>query len=267
MALAVMFSFAACSEKNEKADPVKDSQTETAGEAGTEEAVAEENAIKEGKNAGTKVEGPYFIFIDDGTTISGLTEEGKKQTVLVIPERAKSLEGLTFSDSAVEEVSFASDHDIGLGTTFTVAKNIKKVTLPAELSVISFAAFGGCDGIGSITIPAGVTKIDKYAFNCCSNLKEVIFEGSSCKSIEAYAFEMCGLEVHGWMRTAMSRMSVSVRLHTNKNLIYNPAVTFRLQDDFQPYLFCLSRVCSIRMTRDFVLYSSYLLQETFFMLF
>lgn len=140
------------------------------------------------------MEDPYFIFIDDGTTISGLTEEGKKQTVLVIPERAKSLEGLTLSDSAVEEVSFTSDHDIGLGTTFTVAKNIKKVTLPAELSVISFAAFGGCDGIESITIPAGVTKIDEYAFDCCSNLKEVIFEGNSCKSIEAYAFESCGIE-------------------------------------------------------------------------
>lgn len=55
MALAVMFSFAACSGKDEKADSVKDSQTETAGEAGTEEvAVAEENAVKEGKTSGQK---------------------------------------------------------------------------------------------------------------------------------------------------------------------------------------------------------------------
>ena len=185
MILAISLSFAACSGKG----PSNTSSAETQNNNIKQEAVEnkEEAAAPENDNS-------YFSFLDDGTTISGLTEEGNRQKSLVIPEQTQSLMGLVISDSAAEEVSFAADHDVALESAFTNAEKVKKVTLPAELTVIPYMAFGSCTGLESIEIPAGVTKIDEYAFDYCTNLKEVTFAGTKCEVIGEYAFELCGLE-------------------------------------------------------------------------
>lgn len=146
---------------------------------------------KEDSSNKTNNNSQFFRFLDDGTTISGLTEEGRKQTTLVIPKQAKSLRGLDLDNSVVEEVRFEADHDVNLESAFTTAKTLKKVTLPAELSVIPYMAFGSCEGLESIVIPAGVTKIDEYAFDYCTNLKEIVFSGTKCEYIGEYAFELC----------------------------------------------------------------------------
>ena len=185
MILAIGLSFAACSGKNSSGTTGAETQQTDEGQETSEE--QEETASAE-SNAS------YFRFLDDGTTISGLTEEGRQQKVLVIPEQAQSLRGLDLDNSVAEEVSFAADHDVELEQAFTTAETLKKVTLPAELSVIPYLAFGSCSGLESIVIPAGVTKIDEYAFDCCSNLKEVIFAGNKCEFIGEYAFDLCGLE-------------------------------------------------------------------------
>lgn len=141
-----------------------------------------------------KTNSNFFEFKDDGTTISGLTEEGSKQKKLVIPEQTKSLMGLVLADSEVEEISFAANHDVALASAFATAEKVKKVDLPAELSIIPFMAFGSCTGIESIKIPAGVTKIDEYAFSNCENLKEVSFEGNRCEIICLESFFNCDFE-------------------------------------------------------------------------
>lgn len=185
MILAISLSFAACSGKGpsntSSAETQKDDVEQEADE-GKEETVSTESGAS------------YFRFLDDGTTISGLTEEGRQQKILVIPEQAQSLRGLDLDNSVAEEVSFAADHDVELEQAFTTAKTLKKVTLPEGLSVIPYLAFGSCTGLESIEIPAGVTKIDEYAFDCCSNLKEVTFAGNKCEFIGEYAFDLCGLE-------------------------------------------------------------------------
>lgn len=185
MLLAISLSFAACSGKDSSGTSSTETQkddTKPETDEGKEETASSENSDL------------YFSFLDDGTTVSGLTEEGNKQKNLVIPEQAQSLMGLVISDSAAEEVSFAADHDVALESAFTNAEKVKKVTLPAELTVIPYMAFGSCTGLESIEIPAGVTKIDEYAFDYCTNLKEVTFAGTKCEVIGEYAFELCGLE-------------------------------------------------------------------------
>lgn len=185
LALTIGLSMAACSGKdtsNTASDEQQETETEQeSGEKPEETASAEDSAS-------------YFKFTDDGKTIRGLTEEGKKQTVLVIPAEAESLRGLSLEGTAVEEVSFAADHDVAIETAFTMASQVKKVTLPAELSEIPYRAFGNCTGIESIVIPVGVTKIDEYAFDCCSNLTEVKFDGTKCEFIGEYAFDSCGIK-------------------------------------------------------------------------
>lgn len=184
LSLAIGLSIAACSGKD-----TSNSEGANKQETGTEQETGEKQEETAAKNSEL-----YFSFADDGTTINGLTDEGIKQKVLVIPAQAESLSGLDISGSAAEEVSFEADHDVELAAAFSMAGKLKKVNLPSELSAIPYMAFGSCTGLESITIPAGVEKIDEYAFDCCENLKEVNFAGNKCEFIGEYAFDLCGLE-------------------------------------------------------------------------
>ena len=181
---ATILSLTACSGKS-----TSDTGAESKAEAQT---ATKQDAETKEESAGN--ESPYFTFLGDGTTISGLTEEGEKQTSLEIPEQTESLMGLVIADSAAEKVTFASDRDIDLESAFAEAPQLKEVQLPKHLSRITSMAFSGCTGLKSITVPADVTKIEEYAFDGCSSLKEIKFDGDSCETIEEYAFDMCGFE-------------------------------------------------------------------------
>ncbi len=185
LALAVVFSFAACGGQ---------SASDTSVPEKPEPSSEQESSVEpETSSTSDNVSG-YFEFDDDGTTVIGLTEEGMKQKVLVVPAQAQAFFGFSFDECEAEEVSFEADHDIDIGTVFSVDPNLKKVTLPAELSVIPDSAFSMCDGLESIVIPAGVTRIEGWAFDYCENLKEVTFAGTSCEVIGEYAFSNCALE-------------------------------------------------------------------------
>ncbi|MBR2672807.1 MAG: leucine-rich repeat protein [Oscillospiraceae bacterium] len=185
LALAVVFSFAACGGQS-----ASDTSVPEKPEPSSEQ---ESSAEPETSSTSDNVSG-YFVFDDDGTTVTGLTEEGMKQKVLVVPAQAQAFFGFSFDECEAEEVSFEADHDIDIGAVFSADSNLKKVTLPAELSVIPDSAFTLCDGLESIVIPAGVTRIEDWAFDYCENLKEVTFAGTSCEVIGEYAFSNCAFE-------------------------------------------------------------------------
>ncbi len=117
-----------------------------------------------------------------------------KQTVLVVPAQTKAFMGFSFDECDAEEVSFEADHDLEIGDVFGADPKLKKVTLPAELSVIPDSAFSNCEALESIVIPVGVTRIEAWAFNYCESLKEVTFAGTKCEVIGEYAFSDCALE-------------------------------------------------------------------------
>ena len=144
-------------------------------------------------NKGSVPEGDavYFCFADDGRTVSGLTEEGKRQCGLVVPGQAYSLTALAFADSKAEEVRFEKEHDVDLGLAFATAKELRKISLPDGLTEVPYMAFGSCEKLGSVVIPPGVTGIGGYAFSFCTDLKEVTFAGTGCASIGRCAFEAC----------------------------------------------------------------------------
>ena len=185
LALMIVVSLAACAGKSapETADSQKP-ETTSEPETGKEQ----ENTASSGNTSG------YFEFDDDGTTLRGLTEEGMTQTVLVIPAQTQAFLGFSFDECDAEEVSFEADHDLDIGDVFGADPKLKKVSLPAELSVIPDSAFSNCEQLESIVIPAGVTRIEAWAFNYCESLKEVTFAGTNCETIGEYAFSDCAIE-------------------------------------------------------------------------
>jgi len=124
--------------------------------------------------------------------ITGLTDVGAKQKVLVIPERCEGFQEPIFSyiENSVLEVSFESDKDIALNGAFRCASNLEKIFLPQELSNIDDMDFWACSNLQSISIPAGILEIGGYAFQDDTALKSVNFEGN-ITSIKAHAFDGC----------------------------------------------------------------------------
>lgn len=148
----------------------------------------------------SKASESYFKW--DGTVITGLTESGLKQKVLIIPRKATAIpKPILDVDETAEEITFLNDNIVlGEGalscchtlTTVTLPKNMKEmannlleknsmlthVVLPEGLSKIGVGAFGGDTNLNSIEIPSSVKEIGGCAFENCSALKSVVIPDS-----------------------------------------------------------------------------------------
>lgn len=99
-----------------------------------------------------------FFNIDGNGKLIGLTEEGKKQEVLILPDKVKSLEKYETKNVSI----------------FSEAKKLKKVFLNAFINDIPKYAFSG-SSIVSFEIPSTVKTLGYGAFEGCINLYELIF--------------------------------------------------------------------------------------------
>ncbi len=131
----------------------------------------------------------YFEWTGD--VIRGLSDEGAKQTSLVIPARCEGFDGMIFMDkeNSVTSVSFESDEDINLNGVFGGAEQLTDVELPSGLESLGIQEFWYCTGLESIAIPASVKEIGPSAFQSCTGLKDVTIEGAPL--IDEYAFDGC----------------------------------------------------------------------------
>ncbi len=68
-------------------------------------------------------------------------------------------------------------------------KNLKKVIIPASVTVIGKNAFKDCQKLKSIVLPPNVKKVCNSAFKGCSSLKNVTIESSKIKNIEKNSFK------------------------------------------------------------------------------
>lgn len=135
----------------------------------------------------------FFVWdLNHDNIIEGLTEKGKKQNSLVIPEKCEELKLSALEDSNATEVSFESDKDVTLGGCFYGASSIKKITLPKQLTKVGTLEFSECTNLQSIIIPATVNELGKSAFKYDENLTSVAFE-DGLTIIRQYAFEGCDL--------------------------------------------------------------------------
>lgn len=131
--------------------------------------------------------GEYFIWWTD-TIISGLTEEGLKQTDLVIP--AKCVEVGSIKSSMLKKVTFENPDTIISGSGFSDCTALVSIVLPANLKEIQIYTFKDCTSLKSIIIPDSVTEIGASAFDGCTSLESITL-GKGVVTIESSAFEKC----------------------------------------------------------------------------
>lgn len=145
----------------------------------------------------------HFNITEDGTLI-GLTELGKQQPTLIIPETVtqiqasevlgegifaqstklksvvlpssiKTIPKYSFAKSTIESI-FIPDNIGSLGYgSFEQCKNLKTVTFGANCIIKSIgAATFRSTGLTSITLPQSVTKLTYLCFAACTSLRSVI---------------------------------------------------------------------------------------------
>ena len=73
---------------------------------------------------------------------------------------------------------------------FCSCNNLKRLTLPKDITSIEQSAFFGCSGLTSITIPSSVTAIGKWSFYDCSSLTSIELPNSTT-TIDESAFQNC----------------------------------------------------------------------------
>jgi len=123
---------------------------------------------KDSAAANGEADADYFKW--DGDTITGLTDIGKEQTELIIPDTAKSIGMSAF-----------------LGDT-----NLTSVSLGTGLEEIGEGAFYMCKNLTEVSFPDSLKKIDSNAFYFCESLVTVNFSGSEgLVEIGDDAFAMC----------------------------------------------------------------------------
>ncbi|MDR2196532.1 MAG: leucine-rich repeat domain-containing protein [Coriobacteriales bacterium] len=153
-------------------------------------------------------------FVWDETTITGLTEQGKKQTQLVIPAKCTEVLFAALFTGEVAKMDIEGSHPEMMVNANDVAKTVifegdeipklsyseeflrgfvalESVVWPKNgVSEIPESFFYDCWSLTSFPVPAGVTHIAEKAFYNCHNLTEILFN-AELESIGAEAFRQC----------------------------------------------------------------------------
>ncbi len=142
-----------------------------------------------------------FTNNGDGTcTVSGLTDEGKTKTRIIIPSTYNGMTVTAIGNSSfmgnttLKSVVIPASITTIEANAFSDCTNLTSVTFAegSQLTSIGGKAFHYCDNLQSIVIPAGVTSIGNETFRYCKSLTSVTFaEGSQLTSIGGYAFYNC----------------------------------------------------------------------------
>ena len=133
-----------------------------------------------------------------GNRITGLTETGKKLSVIDIPSEIGGVVITSIGSSAFEDCSGLTSviiHDsvTSIGDwAFHGCSGLTSITMPDSVTSIGNGTFYKCSGLTSITIPDSVTSIGSSAFYGCSSLTSITIP-DSVTSIGDWAFEDCSV--------------------------------------------------------------------------
>ncbi len=116
----------------------------------------------------------FSYEISDGNiAITGLTNEGKKLSEIIIPDKIDGKD--------VTSIKYKA---------FYSCAGLTSVTISNSVTSIGMQAFEGCTGLTGITIPNGVTTIGQSAFQGCTSFISINIP-DSVTSIGALAFKGC----------------------------------------------------------------------------
>lgn len=141
----------------------------------------------------------YFTVNATGEMITGLTDEGKTKTSLVIPYKINGVKITSIYDgafyncilltkiiipnsvlniglvafkncSALIEIKIPNNVSRLRDSIFAECSSLTKIIIPNNITTIDAMAFHGCTSLTSIQIPNSTTYIDNTAFTNCPNL-------------------------------------------------------------------------------------------------
>ena len=101
-----------------------------------------------------------------GQSINGEDETDGKLSTLDLSDTKIVGGGEPYFNYGGYETYFTEYNKIGK-YAFCSCNNLKRLTLPKDITSIEQSAFFGCSGLTSITIPSSVTAIGKWSFSGC----------------------------------------------------------------------------------------------------
>ena len=138
-----------------------------------------------------KIDGTDFGFLREmaGQSINGEDETDGKLSTLDLSDAKIVGGGEPYFNYGGYETYFTEYNKIGK-YAFCSCNNLKRLTLPKDITSIEQSAFFGCSGLTSITIPSSVTAIGKWSFYDCSSLTSIELPNSTT-TIDESAFQNC----------------------------------------------------------------------------
>ena len=124
-----------------------------------------------------------------GQSINGIDETNGKLSTLDLSDTKIVGGGEPYFNYGGYETYFTEYNKIGK-YAFCSCNNLKRLTLPKDITSIEQSAFFGCSGLTSITIPSSVTAIGKWSFENCSSLTSIELPNSTT-TIDESAFQNC----------------------------------------------------------------------------
>lgn len=124
-----------------------------------------------------------------GQSINGEDETDGKLSTLDLSDTKIVGGGEPYFNYGGYETYFTECNKIGK-YAFCSCNNLKRLTLPKDITSIEQSAFFGCSGLTSITIPSSVTAIGKWSFYDCSSLTSIELPNSTT-TIDESAFQNC----------------------------------------------------------------------------
>ncbi|WP_027124234.1 leucine-rich repeat domain-containing protein [Mycoplasmoides pirum] len=138
----------------------------------------------------------FFTFNDSKDTITGLTDLGKKQKTLSIPENVKIIGESVFDwNKVIKNVILAPNIEKIDKLAFRGCINLKRINLfVTHLKEIGDYAFQGCSSLTFVNFPSSIEKIGSYAFSNTTNLRNVYLQANSNIQYSNNVFDNSGLE-------------------------------------------------------------------------
>ena len=106
---------------------------------------------------------------------------------LDLPESVNKVGYASFSFSGLEEVTFPRHVSTIKGNLFEYSKSLRKVVLPETVEEFNTSSlFNNCENLRDVTLPQNLDVLSMCAFYNCTNLKSLVLP-NSIETIERYA--------------------------------------------------------------------------------
>ena len=131
----------------------------------------------------------YLLDIGAKTAALMPKTDSKYSGDIVVPEKVKSSDGMSFVVTSLSEQCFSdcsgltsitiSSSVTSLGDyCFSDCSGLTSITIPNSVTLLGVGCFRNCSGLTSITIPSSVTSLGEDCFRDCSGLTSITIPSS-----------------------------------------------------------------------------------------